>query len=60
MDSLAGDGLLFDGHGQIEAELEEQLEEDVLLGAISLKVFDGLFQRCREIIAVRLPCPDVA
>ena len=33
--------LLFDGHAEVEAELEQQLEEDVLLGAVGLQVLDG-------------------
>ena len=49
-----------DGHGQVEAELEEQLEEDVLLGAVGLQVLDVIFQRLLEVVAVRFPRPDVA
>ena len=57
---FAGDGLLLDRNGQVEAELEQQLEEDVLLGAVGLQVLDGLFKRLRKIVAVRFPGPDVA
>ena len=50
----------FDGHRQVEAELEQQLEEDVLLGAVGLEVLDGVFERFGEVLAVRLPRPNVA
>ena len=49
-----------DGHAEVEAELEEQLEEDVLLGAVGLEVLDGGFEGLGEVVAVRLPRPDVA
>ena len=42
VDGLAGDGLLSRwARSQVEAELEQQLEEDVLLGAVGLQVLDG-------------------
>ena len=60
VDGLAGDGLLLDGHGEVEAEFEQQLEEDVRLGAVGLEVLDGGFERFGKVLAVRLPRPDVA
>jgi hypothetical protein len=54
------DLLLFNGHAEVEAELEEQLEEDVLLGAVGLEVLDGGFKGFGELVAVRLPRLDVA
>ena len=40
VDRLSGDCLLFDTHRQVEAELEQQFEEDVLLSAVGLQVLD--------------------
>ena len=58
---LAGDRLLLDGHAEVEAELEQQLEEDVLLGAVGLRgVRRWSSSVSAEFVAVRLPCPDVA
>ena len=59
VDGLASEGLLLDGHGQVEAELEEQLEEDIRLGAVGLEVLDRFFERLREVLAVRFPRPNV-
>jgi hypothetical protein len=39
------DHLPFNGHEQAEAELEEQLEEDVPVAAVGLEVLDGGFER---------------
>ena len=50
----------FNGHAEVEAELEQQLEEDVLLRAVGLEVLDGGFEGFGELLAVRLPRPDVA
>jgi hypothetical protein len=53
------DHLPFNGHEQAEAELEEQLEEDVLLAAVSLEVLDGGFEGLGELATVRLPLANV-
>ena len=57
---LAGDRARLDGHAEVEAELEQQLVEDVRLGAVGLQVLDGVEQRLVEVVAVRLPRADVA
>ena len=36
MDGLSSYSLLFDGNGEVEAQLEQQLEKNVLLGAVGL------------------------
>ena len=52
---------VLDGHAEVEAELEQQLEEDVRLGAVGLQVLDGSSSSvCARFVAVRLPRPDVA
>ena len=56
VDCLAGNALLFDGHGEVETELEEQLEEDVRLGAVGLQVLGVLLQCRGKVFAVRFPC----
>ena len=48
-----------DRHRELEAELEQKLEENVLLGAIGFHVLDGIEKRFREILAVRVPGADV-
>jgi hypothetical protein len=50
----------FDRHTEVEAELEEQFEEDVLLGAVGFEVLDGIQKGVGEVRAVWLPRPDVA
>lgn len=54
------DLLPFNRRAEVEAELEEQLEEDVLLGAVGLEVFNGGFEGFDDVLAVRLPRPNVA
>ena len=43
--SLPAIVLLLDRHAEVEAELEQQLEEDVRLGAVGLQVLDGIVER---------------
>src|SRR5207302_4875465 len=50
----------FNGDAEIEAELQEQLEENVLLRAIGLQVLNGRRKGCGEVRAVRLPRSKVA
>ena len=57
---LAGNGALNHRHAEVEAELEEQLEEDVLLRAVGLEVNNGGFESLGKLLAVRPPRPDVA
>ena len=57
---LACDLTLLHRHCQVEAQFQEQLEEDVCLGAVGFEVVDGVFQRFSEIGPVRFPCADVA
>src|SRR5690606_13084395 len=49
-----------DGDAEVEAELEEQLVQHIGLGAIGLDVLHGVEERLAKVIAVRLPCTDVA
>src|SRR5271165_5360724 len=47
------------GHAEVEAELEKELEEDVLLATVGLEVQDGGVEGCGEIRAVRFPRSNV-
>ena len=44
VDGLVGNGALNDRHAEVEAELEEQLEEDILLRAVGLEVNNRGFE----------------
>jgi hypothetical protein len=46
-------------HAEIKAQLEQQLKEDVLFGAVSLEVFDGGFKGFGDLVAVWVPFQDV-
>ena len=59
VDGLARDVPGVDGHAEIEAELEQQFTENVLLTSVSLDVIDAVEQRLVQIFAVRLPGADV-
>ena len=50
----------FDGHGKIEAELEQELKEDVLLGAVNFQILRMRFKAGGEVGADRVPRLDVA
>ena len=50
----------FDRHVEVKTELEEQFEEDVLLGAVGLEMLNGGFKGFGELVAVWVPRPDVA
>jgi hypothetical protein len=59
VDRLARYRLGFDRHGELEAELEKELEEDILFGAIGFHVLDRIEERLRQIFTVRVPGADV-
>jgi hypothetical protein len=59
VDCMACDFPGFDGHAEFEAELEQQLEENVLLGAVGLEMIHGGFEALGEVLAVRVPLADV-
>jgi len=54
VDGLAGDLAQLHGHAEIEAELEQEFEEDVLLGALALEVIHGGFEALGEVFVVRI------
>ena len=41
---MAGDGLRFSRHGEIQTKLEKQFKEYVLFGAVGLQMLDGGFK----------------
>ena len=49
---LARDGPGLDGHAQVEAELKQQLVEDVVLASIRFDVVDAVEQRSFQVVAV--------
>ena len=59
MDFVPGDVLRFHRHAEVEAELEQQFEKDVLLGAPDLEVLHGSFKALGEVLSVRVPLADV-
>ena len=50
----------FDGHAEVESELEQEFKEDVLLGAVYFQVPGVRLQAGGEVGAVRVPRLDVA
>ena len=38
----------FNGHGEVKPELEQQLKENILFGAVGLEVFDGVVEASRR------------
>src|SRR5687768_556389 len=55
VDGLTDDGLLLDGHAQVEAKLEQQFVEHVRLAAVALQVVLVVEQRLAEVVTIRLP-----
>ena len=55
VDRLARNALLLDRHGEVKAEFQEQLEEDVPLGPVGLQMLGVLLEGCREVVAVGVP-----
>ena len=60
MDGLAGNVPVFHGHAEVQAELEQQLVEQISLAAARFDVLNGIEQGLFQVVSVRLPGANVA
>ena len=60
MNGFACDTFHFDRGGEVKAEFQKQLVENILLAAVGFQMLNGLLQCLGQIVAVRLPSLDIA
>ena len=56
---LADNLFLFNGNGEVNASFEQEFVEDVFLCAARNQVFCMFIERAFQIVAIRIPGPDV-